>query len=303
MSADWCFFSRRTDMFAARMMTLSALFFVATTPACTQIEHDDDVSSVESEGKARPGSTTTTGPTCSSTTDYMSDANNCGTCGNVCGSGLCYSGVCTDATAGHVFVIGHGYASSNPSLDRVLGNAVFSNDRSTLRIVAYGGQFAQSTMVSGTNAAMDRYATAHGRTIQRTILTSSADVAYNLPNADVFIVYAQTLATSIYLDALGDEWSLRLDQFARGGGTIIVLDAQSENAGTAQVLVRSGLMNLTGRSNMGAVAYCGDAEDIAAARVPLMFAVSGSVGWTPSSWKNVATGEAGQAMVVHRAIY
>jgi hypothetical protein len=291
----------------AKISTLSAVLCVMTT-ACTLADQTDDLSSVELEGKTTPakapGSTTPppTGPTCPVTTDYASDPANCGICGTVCGSGLCYAGVCADATAGHVFAIGHGYATSNAALDKVLGNAVFMNERTTVRVLAYAGQ-APASMVAGANAAMDRYAAAHGRTIQRTVITGSADVAVNLPNADVFVVYPLTQAPSDYLMALGGEWAYRLDSFARRGGTIVVLDAPSSNTGTAQVLVTSGLMSLTARANAGGVAFIGNAEDVASARIPLMFALNNSIGWAPSSWSNVAATETGQSVVVHRAIY
>src|SRR5687768_5329252 len=114
---------KENDMFAARIITISAL---ALTSACTLADEPEHLGNVESEGKRAPA-TAPTGPTCSSTVDLTSDAANCGTCGNVCGSGLCYSGVCADATAGHVFAIGHGYATSNSALDKILGNAVFMN--------------------------------------------------------------------------------------------------------------------------------------------------------------------------------
>ncbi|MBA2539035.1 MAG: hypothetical protein H0V17_05320 [Deltaproteobacteria bacterium] len=273
------------------------------TTGCTLADQDqlEELGTVESEGK-RAGATTTSGPTCSSTTDYMADANNCGTCGNVCGSGLCYSGVCADATAGHVFAIGHGYATSNRALDKLLGNAVFMNERAPVRVLAYAGT-APATLVSGTNAAIDRQATARGRTWQRTQVTSSADVAFNLPNADVFLVYAQPQQDSTYLNYLGDEWGLYLQQFTRRGGIVVVLDTASTNAGTPEVLTRTGLMTLGGRTTLTGNAFVGVAEDAGAARMPMMFATSNSVAWAPSSWTNVINSDAGQAMVVHRAIY
>src|SRR5687768_11758853 len=56
------------------------------------------------------------GTTC---VDPDSNPNNCGGCGNVCASGLCYAGVCADDRAGNIFVIGHAYNTSNPALDRL----------------------------------------------------------------------------------------------------------------------------------------------------------------------------------------
>lgn len=288
-------------MFASRLSTVSLLCVVAS---CTTLTAETgDLETIEQEGKRSPGSTTgPTGPTCSGTTDYMADPANCGTCGNVCGSGLCYSGVCADATAGHVFVIGHGYATSNPALDRVLGNAVFMHEKNPVKVLAYAGT-APSALVTGTNSAIDRQATARGRTWQRTQVTSSADVAFQLPNVDVFVVYAQPLQTSLYLNYLGDEWGIYLQQFTRRGGVVVVLDTASTNVGTAEVLTRTGLMSLTGRTAVTGNAFIGVAEDAGAVRMPLMFATSSSVGWAPSNWTNVASSDAGQAIVIHRAIY
>ncbi len=288
-------------MLAARITTLSALFCLVAT-GCTHADEglQDDLGSIESEAK-RPASTTPTGPTCASTTDYMADANNCGTCGNVCGSGLCYSGTCADATAGHVFVIGHGYATSNGGLDKLLGNAMFLNEKSSLKVLAYAGT-APDALVTGANSAIDRQAIARGRTWTRTQVTSSADVAPNLPNVDVFLVHAQPQQTSTYLNFLGDEWGIYLQQFTRRGGVVIVLDTASTNVGTAEVLVRTGLMSLGGRSAVTGNAFIGVGEDAAAIRMPLMFATSSSVAWTPSSYANVVTSDAGQAIAIHRAI-
>ena len=57
-------------------------------------------------------------------TDLQSDPDNCGTCGDVCASGLCDAGVCIGATVGHVVAIGHDYQASEPAMDRVLADAV-----------------------------------------------------------------------------------------------------------------------------------------------------------------------------------
>src|SRR5256885_16534001 len=87
-----------------------ALTACATSAASSTSEITDDV---------------TTAPVCAATVDYSSDALNCGTCGNACASGLCYWGTCADDRAGHMFVVGNSYLKSNPSWDRVLGNAMF----------------------------------------------------------------------------------------------------------------------------------------------------------------------------------
>jgi hypothetical protein len=290
--------SARNHMFIALALTIS-------TTACTLAEEQLDESEVASAARVVKSSPTPapapTGPTCElATTD--SDPMNCGTCGNVCGSGLCYGGVCADSTGGHVFVIGHGYGTSNGALDKMLGNAVFLNERQPVRVLAYAGT-APAALITGTDAAIDRMATLRGRTWAKTQVTSSSDVALNLPNADVFLVYAQPDASSEYLYSLGNEWGFRLDNFTRRGGVIVVLDTPSANAGTAEVLVASGLMTLTNRAPAGALAYVHDAADVGAARVPLMFATTSAVSWAPSIHSTIAATDTGNAIAVHRAIY
>ena len=109
--------------------------------------------------------------TCATTTDYNADPLNCGTCGNVCASGLCYAGVCADNRAGHIFVVGNSYRKSNPSWDRVFGNALFLKESAKVNIVVYRGT-AGADYNNGVANAIVRAAALMHRTYVRMILTS-----------------------------------------------------------------------------------------------------------------------------------
>lgn len=245
-------------------------------------------------------------PTCGPDVDIVSDPLNCGGCGNACTSGLCYSGVCADATAGHAFAIGHGYASSNGALDRILGNAIFLTDRNPVRVLAYVGS-SPAELVAGTDAAIARYASARARTFTTTKIANSADVQVLISSADVFLVYPQPGVDNLYLNYLGDEWSIPLSNFARGSGVVVVLDTPSDNggaAGTAEILRRTGLMALDGRANSTPHGYLTDPSDVGAREVPMIIGMSDSVGWTSiGNSSTVVTDEGGLTDVAHHAIY
>lgn len=241
------------------------------------------------------------------TADVMTDPLNCGACGTVCGSGLCYSGVCADDRAGHVTVIGASYRTSNPALDRVLGNAVFMTDKRPAKIVTWKGPrgaVAPADVVSGTNAALTRVSLVMKHAFKLYPAATSSAVQTMLPTADIFLVYAQPQSTDDYLHALGDEWSIPLDDFVRRGGVIVVLDAPSTvNSGTAQVLAPSSLMTLTRSTAPDSIGYVAAHGDAGTAMIPLMFALPDAVGYEPSTYTDLATGDTGSVIAAHRAVY
>jgi hypothetical protein len=239
--------------------------------------------------------------TCTAATDLDADPLNCGVCGNVCASGLCYWGVCADDRAGHIFAIGASYRTSNPALDRVLGNAVFARE-GVPKVLFYRGG-APADIHTGTAAALTRVGQVMRRSSYRTVVTNSVAVQVYLPQNDVFIVEAQPAADDAWLTALADEWSLPIDDFLRRGGIVVVTDAPSAtNTGTVRVLGVEMPMSRTTVAP-GAIAYVGAPGDLGATRVPLTFAVPDAVGYAPTGHTDVVTSESGDVVVAHRAFY
>ena len=238
--------------------------------------------------------------TCTTTTDYSNDPLNCGVCGNVCASGLCYSGVCADDRAGHIFVIGNSYRKSNPSWDRMLGNALFLKENAKVNVLVYRGT-ATTDYNSGTANAIARAATMLHRSYTRTVITSSSAVQTSLPTMDVLVIEAQPQLDNVSLASLANEWSLPIDDFTRRGGIVVVLDAPStKNAGTQQVL--GSLMPLTRSASVGTIASVTNAGDQATGRVPLTFALAESVGYAASSFIDGAASDSGAVLVSHRVV-
>lgn len=242
----------------------------------------------------------TAAPTCAPTTAYDSDPLNCGVCGNVCASGLCYSGVCADDRAGHIFAIGNSYRKSNPSWDRILGNALFLKENAKVNVLLYRGTAAVDYN-SGAANALARAATMMHRAYTRTVITNSAAVQVSLQTMDVLVIEPQPQLDNVTLASLADEWRQPIDDFTRRGGIVIVLDAPSaKNSGTQQVL--GSLMPLTRGPAVGTIASVTNAGDQATGRVPLTFALAESVGYAPSAFVDGAASDTGAVLVAHRVV-
>jgi hypothetical protein len=236
------------------------------------------------------------------TADLESDANNCGACGNVCASGLCYTGVCADDRAGHVFVIGHSYKTSNPALDRVLGNALATASNKNIDVAVYlgGASTAQRSAVSN---AVSHSAALVGFRATKTLATNPVAVQGLLPTSDVLVVAPQAQASDDSLDSIASQWQFPIDDFLRRGGVVIVLDGPSAlNSGTSRV-VSHHLPITRATVAPGPTATVSSPASAAVGAVPMLFALGESVGYAPSGFDDSVTSESGHAVVVHRAYY
>ncbi len=232
--------------------------------------------------------------------DTSTDPLNCGVCGNVCASGLCYAGVCPDDRAGHIFAIGNSYRLSNPALDRVLGNALFLKEGKKLNAVIFRGT-APSDIVAGTSKAIVRTSLVMKRQVKMIVVANSAALQIALPTADVLVIEAQPQLADETLGSLANEWNLPIDDFTRRGGVVIVLDGPSTtNHGTVQVL--GNLMPLVTGVAPGTIASINAVNDQAVGRVPLTFALASSVGYGPSGYIDAAISETGAIIVAHRTV-
>ena len=239
-------------------------------------------------------------PTCAASTDYNNDALNCGVCGNVCTSGLCYAGVCADDRAGHIFVVGNSYRKSNGAWDRVLGNALFLRETSTVNVLVYRGS-AAADYNTGVTGAISRAATLMHRSFTSTVITSSSAVQTSLTGKDVLVIEPQPQLNDASLAALASEWYQPIDDFTRAGGIVIVLDAASTlNSGTQQVV--SSLMPMTRAPSVGTIASVTAAGDQAMGRVTLTFALAESVGYNATSFVDGAVTDSGATLVAHRSV-
>ncbi len=168
------------------------------------------------------------------------DPDNCGGCDKPCGSGLCAASTCQLPSAGHLVVIGHDYAATVTGLENLVGNAALLSSRSPTRILAFEGQ-ASVGAIQSVNAAINKVATAR----HRALLTKTVpgdQVAAQLPDNDVFLIYAQSSADDATLDQLSTAWANALVAFIASGKTVVLLDGFSaSNTGTLRVLKGSGL--------------------------------------------------------------
>jgi hypothetical protein len=171
------------------------------------------------------------------------DPDNCGSCGNRCSSGICIEGVCADATAGHVVLIGHDYVASRRGMQRIAGNSVFLGIGANVDVVAWEGS-ATTTQIRGVDRAVDRVAMERGRMWTK-VLPAADKILDELERADVFLLYPQPGDSDGSLTAFGASLARGFRMFLRRGGVIIVFDTPSPmNAGTWQFLTGAGLMTV-----------------------------------------------------------
>ncbi len=172
--------------------------------------------------------------------DLSSNVRHCGTCDTLCAEGVCVSGVCETAPAGHVVVIGHDFAGATSGMQRIAGNAFFLATPRRVRAVVLE-EHATSTSVVGIDAAIDAIAGERGRAWTRRVATPDG-LSAALGLADVLVVYPASRATDADLIAIGQASATALTQFLERGGVVVLFDAQSaHNTGTHQLLDAAGL--------------------------------------------------------------
>jgi len=164
--------------------------------------------------------------------DFNIDADNCGSCGNVCQSGICQGGKCVGADDGDIVVVCMNFQTpvSNSAANKLLGNAVLLPGPQQVRILAYT-EFASAASRAKVDQHISFAAAAMGRSVVITPLSkyTNASVTLNIANYDEFLIYEQDSAPSGDLAMIGAAWQMNsvLDSFTAAGGVIVALSGGS----------------------------------------------------------------------------
>ena len=157
-------------------------------------------------------------------TDVTSDPNNCGGCGRVCASGVCTSGTCAGALAGHIIAIGHDYRSFHAAMARVLGDSVALGAHLDIGISRYAGTADPASRLAVTQAV--------GQSLHQIGRASHAVALPATPGPsafrgiDVLIIDAQT-GDGMAAQTAGAAWNASITSFVASGGVVIVLEGAS----------------------------------------------------------------------------
>jgi hypothetical protein len=250
---------------------------------------------------------------CSGTcTDLDTDAFNCGSCGNVCPSGICSGGVCVGAGLGHVVLMCMDFAQSfrNQPPTTLLGNAVFLSAKQPVRVLAYN-RYTVAAVERQVNTTIG-WAAPGPQSYRITAVNVDDDVTAELSpvNYEVFLVYDQPSAPPGTLGALGAAWASALASFASAGGTVIVLDGGDGEM--ADFLTNAALLEVTDEASLSGQLYVRAGTDALAQRTVSPFrALNRTCGFVTTIEPDFATvfvvtdtqsGSWGNPVVVHRAI-
>ncbi len=185
--------------------------------------------------------------------DVTSDPFNCGQCGAVCPSQICFASQCVGASAGGIAFIGHDYQTTVPGTAqaRVLSNAVFTAQSNPLNVLSYE-RYAAATAVSHSKAILTSVAAQLGRTLAITSTTNDADVPNTLTTASygVLLVHDQPSAPAGTMAALGASWMQTVTTFALQGGVVVVLDGGTGVGEMPDFATATGLLTVTSQTSL-----------------------------------------------------
>jgi hypothetical protein len=186
--------------------------------------------------------------------DLNIDPDHCGSCPNVCPSGICQGSKCVGANVGHVMLACMDYSTpvANSPQTVLLGNAVFLPVRSPVRILAYS-EYAPAAVRTKVNQDIGYAATARGRTYTITDSATHADVTakLNVNDYDVFVIYDQSSAPAGELASIGADWqtSTVLSSFASAGGVIVGLSSATGTAEMGQLFSNAELLDVSAETS------------------------------------------------------
>jgi len=186
--------------------------------------------------------------------DLNIDPMHCGSCPNVCPSGICQGGQCVGANVGHVVLACMDYSTpvANSPQTVLMGNAVFLPIRNPVRILAYT-EYAPAAVRAKVNQDIGFAATARARMYALTTSATYADVTakLNISAFEVFLIYDQSAAPKGQLATVGAAWqtSTVLSSFAAAGGVIVALSSSGGTAEMDQLFTSAELLNVSAETS------------------------------------------------------
>ncbi len=185
--------------------------------------------------------------------DTTIDPLNCGTCGNVCPTGLCNGSTCRGARSGHAVVIGHDYATSLPTsaAGKVVSNGVFLPSTNPVRVL-WLDQYADPGAESAVTKILDNTASLTGRTWKRTVAPTSSDVLTKLgiDAFEVLVVLDQPNAPAGELASIGGDLDAKITSFTQTGGVVVVLDGGGGRGEMPAFLDASGILSTSAHTTI-----------------------------------------------------